>query len=223
MSKISIFFYKGHKVYAVWDEENNQWWTLIEKRLSGLANLYGVFSLKDTKSYLANNMSMPIEAATELFNIVLPHSLLLPHLLHKMTDTKEIRDEGYNTCMGFCSRYGWDSTTDLAETIAHRDDKIPSNKKFTTEEIIRASASIPAIPNDHTEDFAHFLRSRLGYSEDETNLICHNLWLQAQHEEDPDNPHGTYLDYFTKEVIADARKRPQLKDINESMTVLRPT
>ena len=26
MSKISIRFYKDHKVRAVWDEENNQWW-----------------------------------------------------------------------------------------------------------------------------------------------------------------------------------------------------
>ena len=26
MSKISIRFYKGHKVRAVWDDENNQWW-----------------------------------------------------------------------------------------------------------------------------------------------------------------------------------------------------
>ena len=26
MGKISIRFYKDHKVRAVWDEENNQWW-----------------------------------------------------------------------------------------------------------------------------------------------------------------------------------------------------
>ena len=26
MSKISIRFYKDHKVRAVWDEANNQWW-----------------------------------------------------------------------------------------------------------------------------------------------------------------------------------------------------
>ena len=26
MSKISIRFYKDHKVRAVWDEENNHWW-----------------------------------------------------------------------------------------------------------------------------------------------------------------------------------------------------
>ena len=26
MSKVSIRFYKDHKVRAVWDEEHNQWW-----------------------------------------------------------------------------------------------------------------------------------------------------------------------------------------------------
>ena len=26
MSKMSIWFYKDHKVRAVWDEENNHWW-----------------------------------------------------------------------------------------------------------------------------------------------------------------------------------------------------
>ena len=26
MSKISIRFYKDHKVRAVWDDNNNQWW-----------------------------------------------------------------------------------------------------------------------------------------------------------------------------------------------------
>jgi hypothetical protein len=26
MSKISIRFYKDHKVRAVWDEENSKWW-----------------------------------------------------------------------------------------------------------------------------------------------------------------------------------------------------
>ena len=26
MSKISILFYKDHKVRAVWVEENNHWW-----------------------------------------------------------------------------------------------------------------------------------------------------------------------------------------------------
>ena len=26
MNKISIRFYKDHKVRAVWDEENNKWW-----------------------------------------------------------------------------------------------------------------------------------------------------------------------------------------------------
>ena len=26
MNKISIRFYKDHKVRALWDEENNQWW-----------------------------------------------------------------------------------------------------------------------------------------------------------------------------------------------------
>lgn len=29
MSKISIRFYKDHKVRAVWDEANNQWWFLV--------------------------------------------------------------------------------------------------------------------------------------------------------------------------------------------------
>ena len=26
MSKVSIRFYKGHKVRALWDEEQNHWW-----------------------------------------------------------------------------------------------------------------------------------------------------------------------------------------------------
>lgn len=29
MSKISIRFYKDHKVRAVWDEEQNHWWFLV--------------------------------------------------------------------------------------------------------------------------------------------------------------------------------------------------
>ena len=29
MSKISIRFYKDHKVCAIWDEEHNQWWFLL--------------------------------------------------------------------------------------------------------------------------------------------------------------------------------------------------
>lgn len=68
--------------------------------------------------------------------------------------------------------------------------------------------------------FTHFLCSRLGYDKDSAQLICHNLWLRAQHEEDPDNPHGTYLDYFTKKVIAEAKKKPQLSVINEGMKAL---
>ena len=201
-------------------DEVNQARLTVEVIIMGLVNLYGAVSLKDTKSYLAQTLDMSEEAANELFILVLGHSLLLPHLLYKMTEDNDITDENYDTCMAFTSRFGWDSTADLFKAVALRDDKIPAPKEFSTEEIIHAGATIPIIPNEHKAEFIRFLCSQLDYDEDEADLICHNLWLRAQHEENPDNPHGTYLNYFTNEVIADAKKKPQLKVINEGIQAL---
>ena len=201
-------------------EEANLARLSVEGIIAGLVNLFGVVSLKDTKSYLAQITNMPEEAATELFNIVFSHSILLPHMLHKMADGKDFKEDTYDVNMAFCSRFGWDSAPELLKAIARRDDKIHTRKEFTMEEIIDASAVIPIIPNGQKEEFIRFLRSQLGYDEDEADLICHNMWLHAQHEEDPNNPYGSYLDYFTKEVIMDARKKPQLSTVNEGMKAL---
>ena len=40
MSKISIRFYKDHKVRAVWDEENNYWWFSV-------LDIVGAINLQD--------------------------------------------------------------------------------------------------------------------------------------------------------------------------------
>ena len=83
-----------------------------------------------------------------------------------------------------------------------------------------ASSVIPVIPNAHKEDFTRYLCSQLGYDEDRASLICHHLWLRAQHEEDPDDTRGSYFEYFTKEVVSNAPKRPKQTGINEGMQAL---
>ncbi|MBR0243961.1 MAG: hypothetical protein IJQ38_05210 [Bacteroidaceae bacterium] len=201
-------------------EEANQARLSVEGIITGAVNLYGCISLKEAKHLLVEMMGMSQEAAEELFDMVLGHSALLPFLLHPMIEDTEAIKASYDTNMTFTSRFGWDSTLDLVKSIAQRDDKIPARRAFTMKEIIMAGATIPVIPNEQQKDFTHFLCSRLGYDKDSAQLICHNLWLRAQHEEDPDNPHGTYLDYFTKKVIAEAKKKPQLSVINEGMKAL---
>ena len=51
-------------------------------------------------------------------------------------------------------------------------------------------------------------------------MDSHHLWLRAQHEEDPDNPFGTYLDYFVHEIIEKAPKKPSLSVVNNGMQAL---
>ena len=51
--------------------------------------------------------------------------------------------------------------------------------------------------------------------------LVHHFWLCAQHEENPASPHGSYLDYFAKEVIEDAKKKPSQATINEGLQALK--
>lgn len=201
-------------------EEANRARLSVEGIIMGAVNLYGCINLREAKHLLAEIMEIRHEAAEELFDMVLGHSALLPSLLHPMNQDTEAIKASYDKIMAFTSRFGWDSTQDIVQSIAQRDNKIPARRVFTMEEIVMAGATIPIIPNKHQKDFTHLLCSRLGYDKNSAQLICHNLWLRAQHEEDPDNHLNSYLDYFTQEVIADARKKPQLSCINEGMKAL---
>lgn len=202
------------------NEEANKTRLAVEGIVSGLVNLYGTINLKDTKYYLATLLNMTEEDTKDLFDIVLGHSALLPYLLHTTTsDTDAIR-QSYDTNMAFSSRFGWDSESKLYEAIAQRAHTIPDRRDFSVEVIFFAGASIPIIPNEHQKDFTQYLCAQLGYDEDQTLLLRHNLWLRAQHEDNPDNPYGSYLDFFTKEIIGRAPKKPQMKVINEGMQAL---
>lgn len=207
-------------VKKVMNEKANQARLTVEGLILGLVNLYGCVNIKDTKHYMAQLMELPEEAVAELFDIVLSHSALLPTILSSMTSDSEAIKADFDNSVSFVSRFRWESTDKLLEATAHRDDKIPARKEYTLEEVIMASSIIPIIPNAHKEDFTRYLCSQLGYDEDRANLICHHLWLRAQHEEDPDNIHGTYLEYFTKEVLSNAPKKPKLTGINEGMQAL---
>ena len=221
--RVTEDFWKAARPHLkeVMNEEANKARLTVEGIILGLVNLFGCVNIKDTKQYIAQLMTLPEEAAAELLDIALSHSVLLPYLLSSMTsDTEAIKaDYDNNTCLSsHASR--WESTAKLLEAMARRDDKIPARKKYTMEEVIMASSVIPVIPNAHKEDFIRYLCSQLGYDEDRASLICHHLWLRAQHEEDPDDTRGSYFEYFTKEVVSNAPKRPKLTGINEGMQAL---
>lgn len=190
------------------EHEANQARVNVEAIVCGLANLYGFVSLLDTKRYLSELLDMPYEAATELFEIVLSHSAQLAFMTDKGNPDTKPSKKNYETIYGFTSPYGWDSTHALADTIARRDKIAPQRREYTMEEVIKASASIPSIPNKRQDEFARYLQTSLGYDRIHTDLICHNLWLRAQHEEDPDNIFGKYIDYFAHQVIDRAPKSP---------------
>lgn len=220
--RVAEDFWKAARPHLkeVMNEEANKARLTVEGTILGLVNLYGCVNIKDTKQYMTQLMELPEEAAAELLDIALSHSVLLPYLLSSMTSDTEAIKADYDNNVSFVSRFRWESTAKLLEAMAHHDDKIPARKEYTMEEVIMASSVIPVIPNAHKKDFIRYLCSQLGYDEDRASLICHRLWLRAQHEEDPDDTRGSYFEYFTKEVVSNAPKRLKLTGINEGMQAL---
>ena len=202
------------------EDEANKARVTIENIICGLTNLYGIVSVHDTKHYLAKLLEMPYEAASELLEISSSHSAILPPMLCKPYPEIDVNESNYESNMAFSSRFGWDSIPALTNSIAQRDKIAPTNNEFTLEEVVEASSPIPSIPNKCQKEFTHFLHSSLGYGNLHSELICHHLWLRAQHEEDPDNPFGTYLDYFVHEIIEKAPKKPRLSVVNNGMQAL---
>ena len=204
----------------VMNDEANKSRITVEKILCGLTNLYGVISIQDAIQHIARLLEMPDETASELLDIVVTHSALLYFMCVRLRMDETDTEENYKSIFGFISHFGWDSVPELVNNIALRDNIVPSRKEFTLEETVIAGVAIPQIPNREQEAFTQYLHTTLGYSDFDTNLICHHLWLRAQHAEDPDNPFGTYLDYFAHEVIAKAPKKPNPSVVNKGMLAL---
>ena len=204
----------------VMKDEANQMRITVENIICGLTNLYGVVSFHDVEQHLVRLLEMPLDAVSELLDIALSHSALLAMMLVRLDMDETTTNDDFKSDSGFFSRFGWNSTPELIDTIALRDNMIPSPKEFTMEETLKASTIVPQIPNREQKVFTQYLRTRLGYGNFDTRLICHHLWLRAQHEEDPDNPFGTYLDYYVHEVIERAPKRPDLSVVNKGMLAL---
>lgn len=207
-------------ITEVKEQEANKARITIESIICGLANLYGFINVHDIKHYLATLMDMPYEAASELFEIVFSHSAILTLMINKGDTNTKLNDDNYESIVGFSSRYGWDAPHELVKKIALRDKIAPKRYEYSLEEVIEADVPIPIIRNKCQKEFTHLLRDGFKYDIMQTEIICHNLWLRAQHEEDPDNYLDRYLNYFAQEVIEKAPRTPNNKMIGEAMQAL---
>lgn len=145
------------------DDEANQMRISIENIVCGLTNLYGVVRFHDVEQHLARLMEMPSEAVSELLDIALSHYALLSLMLVRLDMDETTTNDDFISDSAFISRFGWDSTPKLVDTIALRDNMIPSPKEFTMEETLKASTIVPQIPNREQKTFTQYLRTCLGY------------------------------------------------------------
>lgn len=210
-------------VAKVMDDDANKARLSVEGVVNGMANLYGYVRPQDIKHYISDLLEMPEDAADEMYGYIMTNSALIPYLFKPLDEEADVNDEDYENKILFCSRFGWETPGELVKAVSRSSTNITAHKDFSVEETMKAAMPVPVIPNSCQSEFTHFLRSRLGYGKVEAELICHRLWLRAQHEGDPENPYGTDIEYFTNEVLAKSEnrdKKSQTSLLGEGMDLL---
>ncbi len=171
----------------------------IESLIEGMANLYGQVSHAVVKRELTRvHQGSSEEDADNVIVEVWKRSLLLKWMAYpENIDYYRPTDSTL-----YVSRYGWASPDDLKREIAKNDAVAKDYQPFTEMEIIMASRNpMPEIPNPLQEKFNVLLRERIGLTEWEALVVCHNLWYFCMHKGDEGFSYAKPADFFKDCVL----------------------
>lgn len=166
----------------------------VECLFNEATSLYGVVSQEHMKQIIADYLALSQQEASEMFDRAREQSALFEWIKLDLNIFSRDEDKIF-----YHNKYMWDN---LAVFI--KKQKAERSIKYLPfpKECLLKSEAVYFQLNDQQADFTQFLKVQFRLDDDAVQDVCFNLWYRAQHEEDPDFEHESYMDYFMHEVFA---------------------